>query len=548
MKNLKTKEGKLKNKNGITLIALVVTIIVLLILAGISIAMLTGQNGILNRASEAKRVSGTAQTDEQVKIAVGGALAKGLGTISYNDLKEELDERFGAENYTITPTNDNTESWTVTITKPETREYTITKKGHITGLTTNTGSNTGTNTGTGGTTPTTTAVITGTELTALQQNGMAELTGSQITNSNINPSTNSNVRAVLTGQIPVPTGYTYVEGTATTESSAPIDYGVVIEDEDHNQWVWVPVNETESIAPSTAYDTISSTSIASRTKHPSVADLLNGTKIASLNGLNGLRIASSSSSSEEEPYEPDEPQEETVTKTVTKKSASGILEDIDRGSPDDTSSYREPALVTDYDTDPTYYKQAGNFNTAQEFADAMVKDYNDMITSITKYGGFYVGRYELSGTNNGAYSEIGSPKVQAGQDPIDTVNWYRLYQANRKFNKSSTTSTMIWGSQWDIVCLWARKVGNKVAYNSSDSSRHSNNYDAKTGSNSNDIRNNVYDLEGSRHEWTQEASNTDFRAVRGGNYNNSGSVSHRDFDGPDNSYGYNGSRPTLYIK
>ncbi len=41
------------NQKGITLIALVVTIIVLLILAGVSIAMLTGQNGILDRASEA---------------------------------------------------------------------------------------------------------------------------------------------------------------------------------------------------------------------------------------------------------------------------------------------------------------------------------------------------------------------------------------------------------------------------------------------------------------------------------------------------------------
>ena len=43
----------MKNNKGITLIALVVTIIVLLILAGVSIAMLSGQNGILNRASQA---------------------------------------------------------------------------------------------------------------------------------------------------------------------------------------------------------------------------------------------------------------------------------------------------------------------------------------------------------------------------------------------------------------------------------------------------------------------------------------------------------------
>ena len=58
----------LKKKDGITLIALVVTIIVLLILAGISISMLTGQNSILNRAQEAKEDTETAQKEEQDKL------------------------------------------------------------------------------------------------------------------------------------------------------------------------------------------------------------------------------------------------------------------------------------------------------------------------------------------------------------------------------------------------------------------------------------------------------------------------------------------------
>ena len=57
-----------KKKGGITLIALVVTIIVLLILAGISISMLTGQNGILNRASEAKENTEIASKDEDKKM------------------------------------------------------------------------------------------------------------------------------------------------------------------------------------------------------------------------------------------------------------------------------------------------------------------------------------------------------------------------------------------------------------------------------------------------------------------------------------------------
>ena len=64
---MKTKK-KLKNEKGITLIALVITIIVLLILAGISISMLTGQNGILNRAQEAKEKTEVAGEDELRKL------------------------------------------------------------------------------------------------------------------------------------------------------------------------------------------------------------------------------------------------------------------------------------------------------------------------------------------------------------------------------------------------------------------------------------------------------------------------------------------------
>ena len=65
---------RFKNKSGITLIALVVTIIVLLILAGISVSMLTGQNGILNRATEAKEKTEIANEDEQRKLAQAEAL------------------------------------------------------------------------------------------------------------------------------------------------------------------------------------------------------------------------------------------------------------------------------------------------------------------------------------------------------------------------------------------------------------------------------------------------------------------------------------------
>ena len=59
----------MKNQKGITLIALVVTIIVLLILAGISIAMLTGENGIIRNAQKAATYNAYAGAEEQFKLA-----------------------------------------------------------------------------------------------------------------------------------------------------------------------------------------------------------------------------------------------------------------------------------------------------------------------------------------------------------------------------------------------------------------------------------------------------------------------------------------------
>ena len=75
---------KFKNKNGITLIALVVSIIVLLILAGVSISMLTGQNGILNRAAEAKEKTEIAQRDEQAQLADLESLIENGGESVYD--------------------------------------------------------------------------------------------------------------------------------------------------------------------------------------------------------------------------------------------------------------------------------------------------------------------------------------------------------------------------------------------------------------------------------------------------------------------------------
>ena len=84
-----------KRQNAITLIALVITIIVLLILAGVSIAMLTGQNGILNQAQEAKSQTEFKSAEEKVKLAIMGARADD-GQMTVAELKTEVGYQGGS--------------------------------------------------------------------------------------------------------------------------------------------------------------------------------------------------------------------------------------------------------------------------------------------------------------------------------------------------------------------------------------------------------------------------------------------------------------------
>mgnify|MGYP004626739617 CR=1 FL=1 len=61
---------RMENVKGITLIALVITVIVLLILAGVVIAALSGDNGILNRAVQAQEKTILSEKKEEVSVAL----------------------------------------------------------------------------------------------------------------------------------------------------------------------------------------------------------------------------------------------------------------------------------------------------------------------------------------------------------------------------------------------------------------------------------------------------------------------------------------------
>ena len=92
----KTKKDKLKTSRGITLIALVITIIVLLILAGVTIAALSGPNGILTNATKAKEDNAKAQVIEEARVDILAKQTEKRGeTLTDNELESILTPKYG---------------------------------------------------------------------------------------------------------------------------------------------------------------------------------------------------------------------------------------------------------------------------------------------------------------------------------------------------------------------------------------------------------------------------------------------------------------------
>ena len=102
---------KQKNKQkGITLIALVVTIIVLIILVGVSINMVIGDNGIFGRIQEAKNKTEEAEIMEKISLAVSEAQIgeSGYQELNFHSLQKSLNGQFGENNAIVSIEEDGT--------------------------------------------------------------------------------------------------------------------------------------------------------------------------------------------------------------------------------------------------------------------------------------------------------------------------------------------------------------------------------------------------------------------------------------------------------
>ena len=176
----------------------------------------------------------------------------------------------------------------------------------------------------------------------------------------------------------------------------------------------------------------------------------------------------------------------------------------------------------------------------------MQDDFYDMAKSVTKYKGFYIGRYEISkSTSNTAQSKANSIALTTDNDGN---TWYGLYAYGKTYTNSydSVVSSMVWGSQYDAMMRWMEYNGDNVT-SVNDTIKNTN--QTTTGfKEDTDVIRNIYDLYGGRHEFTLEAAEVANRVGRGGKYDSSNSPSHRYGGTISGTSTSTSSRLALYIK
>ena len=267
-----------------------------------------------------------------------------------------------------------------------------------------------------------------------------------------------------------------------SDSATDIDDGVVITD-GTNEFVWIPVSDTDlaemysTTTPEAALDT----NLAQST----LGEAVTTTKIYSK-----LRVRSGDS------YTAGAPNSTNVREP-------DILISTTEGDASTTANYGINLIKSELGYTGT------SEQILKDFAQDMVDEYLDVFESIKEYDGFYIGRYELTGTAKNPTVQRHQPVLTA--DTTSADSWYGLKEACNRVvtgEDKDAQSYMIYGNQWDEVMDWLVDTGartyDEVYSDSKTWGNYSNSFGAAAVSGYGELQNaghsdawsanNIYDL------------------------------------------------------
>ncbi len=477
--HIKVKEKmKAKNKrnylreNGITLIALVVTIVVLLILAGVSVNALFGNSGIIEKAKEAQNKMDKATENDQKQIG---------------ELTNWLDNQVNGT----------------------------------------TGGNNTTN------------------------NKLSALVGTVVDK-------NTKVEDAYGNKITIPKGFKIVAhgtaaGSATYTYSGDnipaVQDGIVIENgADGNQFVWVPIGTIKNKNNTTSTITLGRYSdftvnngaympVQSAENYEQETIITIGSRQNKNYTISKLGL---------------ENKEKATIKINKAIQLEGIIDNVEviRTAPEIDMKFNHKEL-TEF--------RSGNSAEDSTAQNATARDLKTFIETSLTNGGYYIARFEASGTT----SKIASKYNQTVLTNINQRSAAKLaremYGEVKENNELIYASDLVNSYAWDTAIIFIQTYSEKTNYASYNESKTTRDFTA-TGKN-NDKYCNIWDMSGNAREWTTEYSTCSASSyfvpcvIRGGYYDlahgggvTGGCTSSRGTDNTTDSSNFIGLRSLLYVK
>ena len=421
----------MKNK-GVTLIALAVTIVVMLILAGVTISVLNGENGIVKQAQKAKEESKIKELKEKVRIDIAGKRVENInGELRVSVLKEILDKYF-----------DNV--------------------------------------------PVETQITSETKLKAKEEYGKYEMKISDIDVGEITYETSYTIFKDVNGeQVPIPEGYIVSENS----DENIVNKGLVISDSRGNEYVWI-----------------------------------------------SCTVDSSSN------------------KLQYKRTEWGVEKD----GTDNSRAIKDELTLKDIDV--TYSKTDTDNGINEEISKEIVAQINAEKESIKKYGGYYIGRYEVGKDNKTAV-------IKAEQEPYVNIKWSKAYELAKGIGGGEGATTYLCSSySWDTAINFIQNTTGKnyatsiIGFNGNWKSQEVKDSSGKVIKPVNTAQRlntglttalcNIYDMGGNVGEFTTELNpgTSEPVVLRGGTYSNYSPAGYRWDSNSGGAYSVYGFRATLFLK